>query len=33
MRLHEIQIEKILLFHLKRCAVNDLRLLPVMSQV
>ena len=30
--LHKIRIEKIPLFHLKKCAVNDFRLLPVMFQ-
>ena len=30
--LHKIRIEKIPLFHLKTCAVNNFRLLPVMFQ-
>ena len=33
MRLHKIWGEKISLFHLKKCAVNYFRLLPVMFQV
>ena len=33
MRLHKIQVEKISLFHLKKCAVNHFWLLPVMFQV
>ena len=33
MHLHKIKIEKISLFHLKKCAVNDFWLLPVMFQV
>ena len=33
MCLHKIRIEKISLFHLKKCAVNDFRLLPVKFQV
>ena len=33
MRLHKIPFEKITLFHLKMCAVNDFCLLPVMFQV
>ena len=33
MRLHKILVEKITLFHLKKCAVNDFCLLPVMFQV
>ena len=30
MRLHKIRVEKILLFRLKKCAVNYICLLPVM---
>ena len=33
MRLHKIRIEKISLFYLKKCAVNEFLLLPVMFQV
>ena len=33
MRVHKIRVEKISLFHLKKCAVNYFRLLPVMFQV
>ena len=33
MRLHKIRVEKISLFHLKKCAVNYFGLLPVMFQV
>ena len=33
MCLHKIRVEKISLFHIKKCAVNDFWLLPVMFQV
>ena len=33
MRLHKIRVEKNSLFHLKKCAVNYFRLLPVMFLV
>ena len=33
MGLHNIRVEKISLFHLQRCAVNDFWLLPVMFGV
>ena len=33
MRLHKIRVENISLFHLKKCAVNYVLLLPVMFQV
>ena len=33
MRLHKIRVEKISLFHLKKCAVDNFWLLPVMFQV
>ena len=33
MLLHKIRIEKISLFHLKKCAINDYSLLPKMFQV
>ena len=33
MRLLKIRVEKITLFHLKKCAVNDFCLLPEMFQV
>ena len=33
MRLHKIRVVEITLFHLKKCAVNDFGLLPVMFQV
>ena len=33
MYLHKIRVEKILLFHIKKSAVNDFWLLPVMFQV
>ena len=32
MRLHKIYVEKISLFHLKKCAVNYFYVLPVMIQ-
>ena len=33
MCLHKIRVEKISLLHIKKCAVNDFWLLPVMFQV
>ena len=33
MRFHKIRVEKISLFHLKKCAVNYFKLLPVIFQV
>ena len=33
MHLHKIRVEAISLIHLKKCAVNDFILLPVMFQV
>ena len=33
MRLHKIRVEKISLFHLKKCAGNYFLLLPVIFQV
>ena len=32
MRLHKIRIEKISLFHLKKCAINDFSLFPTLNR-